>query len=124
MKNQYEIVVIGGGFSGLSCSAHLRKRGVDDLVIIEKGQGVGGFWRGNYDRIRLHTPFHELPDDGGIRRNYPQFLPRDDLIDYFEKYADRHRLNEFVCPNSEVTSIVREGERWRIETGSEVVFSN
>jgi len=123
MKDEYEAIVIGGGFAGLSCAARLRNRGLHDLVIIEKGEGVGGFWRGNYDRIRLHTPFHELPDDGGIRRRYGEFLPRDDLIDYFEKYATRHRLKEVVRPNAEVSAIARDGEKWRITVADENVRS-
>ena len=123
MKNEFEVIVIGAGFAGLSCAARLKSRGIGDLVIFEKGKGVGGFWRGNYDRIRLHTPFHELPDDGGIRRNYAEFLPRDGLIDYFERYAIHHGLNDALRPNTEVTSIDRGSETWKVSIGEDVVSS-
>lgn len=124
MNNEYEVAVVGAGFAGLSCSARLRSLGLKDFVMIEKGAGFGGFWRGNYDRIRLHTPFHDLPDDGGIRRKYPEFLPRDDLIKYLEEYANRHGLNEALYANAEVTSIARDQQKWKLEIGGESIRSD
>lgn len=124
MKKDYEVVVIGAGFAGLSCAARLKQQGVDDLLIVEKGAGVGGFWRGNYDRIRLHTPFHELPDDGGIRSRYPEFMPRDSLIEYFEHYARRHQLHDHIQPNTEVTSITRDSNQWVITAGDDNIHAH
>ncbi|WP_444888319.1 flavin-containing monooxygenase [Microbulbifer sp. JMSA008] len=116
MDNEHDVVVIGAGFAGLSCAARLKSAGLTNLAIVEKGEGCGGFWRGNYDRIRLHTPFHELPDDGGIRRDYPEFLPRDDLIEYFERYAARHNLLGNIVADTEVSSIALDAGRWSIRS--------
>ena len=113
------VIVIGAGFAGLSCAARLKGAGISALKIIEKGAGCGGFWRGNYDRIRLHTPFHELPQDGGMRRNYPQFLPRDELVEYLGRYAAHHDLLDDLVPNTEVTGIARNGSVWSIKSGEQ-----
>jgi cyclohexanone monooxygenase len=42
-----EVVVIGGGFSGLLAGARLREAGVDDFRIIEAGADFGGTWYWN-----------------------------------------------------------------------------
>jgi len=42
-----DVAVIGGGFAGLLCAAHLKKAGVDDARIIELGGDFGGVWYWN-----------------------------------------------------------------------------
>ena len=42
-----DVAVIGGGFAGLLCAAHLKKAGVDDVRIIELGGDFGGVWYWN-----------------------------------------------------------------------------
>ena len=40
-KNEYDAIVVGGGFGGLSCGAFLAKNGYKVLVV-EKNATVGG----------------------------------------------------------------------------------
>lgn len=42
-----KVAIIGAGFGGLGAAVALRRAGIDDLVIIEAGTGVGGTWRRN-----------------------------------------------------------------------------
>ncbi|MEI8269665.1 MAG: NAD(P)/FAD-dependent oxidoreductase, partial [Acidimicrobiaceae bacterium] len=42
-----EVVIIGGGFAGLTAGARLRDVGVEDITIIEGGGDVGGVWYWN-----------------------------------------------------------------------------
>jgi cyclohexanone monooxygenase len=42
-----DVAVIGGGFAGLLCAAHLKKAGVDDVRIVELGGDFGGVWYWN-----------------------------------------------------------------------------
>jgi cation diffusion facilitator CzcD-associated flavoprotein CzcO len=42
-----KVVVIGAGFSGLCLGIKLRAAGIDDFVILEKADEVGGTWREN-----------------------------------------------------------------------------
>jgi cation diffusion facilitator CzcD-associated flavoprotein CzcO len=51
-----DVVVIGGGLSGLSMSARLRQAEIDDIAIIEKGADFGGTWYWNrYPGLRCDT---------------------------------------------------------------------
>ena len=44
---EHEVVILGGGFGGMLQAAHLRKQGVDDFLIIERGGDFGGTWYWN-----------------------------------------------------------------------------
>ncbi len=47
VREDLEIAVIGGGFSGLLAGARLREAGLDDFRIIEAGGDFGGTWYWN-----------------------------------------------------------------------------
>lgn len=38
----YQAVIIGGGCAGLACAASLKKNGIEDIVLLEKDDEVGG----------------------------------------------------------------------------------
>ncbi|HNL36602.1 MAG TPA: NAD(P)/FAD-dependent oxidoreductase, partial [Agitococcus sp.] len=44
----YQIIVIGTGFSGLGMGIALKKAGINDFAILEKANDVGGTWRDNH----------------------------------------------------------------------------
>lgn len=41
------VLVVGGGFGGLVTGVNLRKEGIDDFLIVEKGSDFGGTWYWN-----------------------------------------------------------------------------
>jgi cyclohexanone monooxygenase len=47
IHDEVEVAIIGGGFAGLLMGARLRKAGVENLRIIEKGGDFGGTWYWN-----------------------------------------------------------------------------
>ena len=42
-----DVLIVGGGYSGMLASVHLKNRGVDDFRIIEKAGDFGGTWYWN-----------------------------------------------------------------------------
>jgi cation diffusion facilitator CzcD-associated flavoprotein CzcO len=70
-----------------------------------------------YDSLTLHTGKHlsALP---GLRfgRAVPLFPPRDDFVDYLERYA-RHFSSPIEASRG-VTRVYRHGDRWRLQTHS------
>jgi putative flavoprotein involved in K+ transport len=108
------IVIVGGGSAGLATAALLRQRGLDPLVL-ESGPEPGAAWRSRYDRLRLHTPrlLSGLP---GMRipRRFGRWVARDDLLEYFRRYAERHNLE--LRTGVRVARIEADGPAWRLET--------
>jgi putative flavoprotein involved in K+ transport len=110
----HDIVIVGAGSAGLATAALLRQLGLDSLVL-ESGPEPGAAWRSRYDRLRLHTPrlLSGLP---GMRipRRFGRWVARDDLIEYFRRYAEHHDLE--VRTGAHVTRIDQDGAGWRLET--------
>jgi len=47
VRDEVEVLFIGGGFSALLTSARLRQKGVESIRIVERGADVGGTWYWN-----------------------------------------------------------------------------
>jgi indole-3-pyruvate monooxygenase len=122
MSERLDAVVIGAGFCGLGAGAALRARGVRRFAILEQGQQAGHFWTTTYDRLHLHSAYHDMPEDGGLRREYPVFLSRNELLDYFSRYAQRHGLGPHLRFGTRVARVRRVDPRshagceWQLET--------
>ncbi len=88
-----EVLVVGGGQSGLILGARLRQLGVDALIV-EKTPQVGDTWRNRYHSLTLHNevwanslPYMPFPP------TWPTFLPKDKLAGWLEAYAEFMELN-------------------------------
>lgn len=46
-SRETEIVIVGSGFSGLGAAIELKRIGVDNFVVLEKADDLGGTWRDN-----------------------------------------------------------------------------
>src|ERR1700678_3728444 len=77
-------VIIGAGFAGLAAGNRLRKKGIENFLILEKSDGVGGTWRHNtYPGIEVDIPsmaysFSEAPNPKWSR----MFAPGNELRQY------------------------------------------
>lgn len=112
-----DAIVIGAGMAGLATAAALRGAGVD-FVLLEQGPDVGAFWSGHYDRIRLHSPWHDLPHDGGLRHRFGMLLGRDDLVAYLRAYAKHHALFEHAAFGQRVLCAARGRNGWDVDTAT------
>jgi cation diffusion facilitator CzcD-associated flavoprotein CzcO len=108
------VIVIGAGPAGLASAAALRRKGVPSLVL-ERAPKLAASWRGRYDRLKLNSsrPFSKL-----LGARYPQgtamFPSRDDMVSYFEDYAQRNHVD--VRNDVTVESIERDGSELVVRT--------
>jgi cation diffusion facilitator CzcD-associated flavoprotein CzcO len=47
LPEHVRVLVVGAGFSGLAGAIQMRDAGIDDYLVIDKGDEVGGTWRDN-----------------------------------------------------------------------------
>jgi putative flavoprotein involved in K+ transport len=109
------VAVIGGGPGGLSAAAVLKRRGYQP-VVFERGS-VGEFWRGQYDRLHLHT-IRWLSNLPGLHfpRSEGKWVSRDGVVAHLERYVAHHRLE--VRSGVEVRRADRASDGWRLETSA------
>ncbi|MGF6881583.1 cation diffusion facilitator CzcD-associated flavoprotein CzcO [Nocardia sp. GAS34] len=83
------VVVIGAGFGGLAMGSALRRAGVEDFVIVDKGEEVGGVWRDNtYPGCSCDIPSHLYSLSArpyrSVRTRYPQ---QDEILGYLRDFV-------------------------------------
>lgn len=91
--NFFDVVVIGGGQAGLGVGYYLRAAG-SEFVIFERGR-VAETWRSQrWDSFAVNTPnwANALPGNMYDGDEPDGFYHRDELIAYFEDYANRFNL--------------------------------
>lgn len=114
-------LIIGAGPAGLAVAGRMRKQGLD-FEIVEKTDKIAWSWHNHYDRLCLHTvkqlshlPHLPFPEQ------YPLYVPREDLVHYFEDYARHFNIQPHF--NEEVSNIERVDEmNWKVETASGKAF--
>ena len=115
MSNKVKNLIIGAGPAGLATAGRLRKAGID-FEVLEATDKIAVRWHYHYDRLHLHTvkhlshlPHKEFPE------NYPLYVPRKELVEYFESYAHEFEIHPHF--NTEVVGIKKINNRnWLVTT--------
>ena len=59
MARRVSVAIVGAGFGGVATAVKLKQQGQDDIVILERGDRIGGVWRANtYPGIACDVPSH------------------------------------------------------------------
>lgn len=109
-----DTIIIGAGPAGLAMAGRLRQLGLP-FELLEKSDAVGPLWRQHYDRLCLHTVKEHSHLPGlPFPADYPRYVSRQQLVDYFEAYAQAFDIR----PNfrQEVRAIEKEGGHWVVHT--------
>ena len=114
------VIVIGGGFGGLSAAHALRKHGIEDVTILERGDAVGGVWRDNtYPGAACDVPsplysWSWALNPGWTRR----YSGQAEILRYIESTAEQSGLVDLVRTGEDVTSAHFDGaaRTWRVRT--------
>ena len=87
MSESIEVVVVGAGQAGLATSHELTRAGVSHLVL-ERGR-IAETWRKRWDSFCLVTPNWTVQLPGGAYDGDDPdgFMPRDEIVAFFERYA-------------------------------------
>ncbi|PRY35024.1 cation diffusion facilitator CzcD-associated flavoprotein CzcO [Spirosoma oryzae] len=92
---EVDIVVIGGGQSGLAVGYFLRRTG-RSFVILDAGSAPGGSWNQGWDSLRLFSPAEasSLPGWPMPRpaTDIGEFPSRQQVVDYLTQYESRYKL--------------------------------
>lgn len=108
------VLVIGGGQSGLCIAARLKQLNVDTLIV-DRMERIGDNWRKRYHALTLHNqvqvnhlPYMLFPP------NWPTYIPKDKLANWFESYVDGMELNFWTGTEFEGGSYDEAQGRWSV----------
>lgn len=116
-----DVAVLGGGFGGLLCGAHLKKAGVRDVHIIEMGGDFGGVWYWNrYPGIQCdnesycYIPMLEELDYIPTKK----FADGPEIYEHCRRIGKHFGLYDGAIFSTQVRDLIWDGtiDRWRITT--------
>lgn len=116
MSKKIETVIIGGGQGGLATSYFLEQQGREH-VVLEASSRPAHAWRNDrWDSFTLVTPnwAFRLPGAEYSGPDPDGFMPRQEVVERFERYIDDFRLP--IHFNVRALSIEPDGSGYRIET--------
>ncbi len=126
MARSLSVGIIGAGPGGLALGIFLRKAGFENFTIFDREDGVGGTWRINtYPGLACDVKSHLYSYSFDLNPSWSRMWSgQQEILDYFDECASRHRLDANLLLNTEILSAVWEPETrtWRLRTGDGVEY--
>jgi cation diffusion facilitator CzcD-associated flavoprotein CzcO len=117
---QTRVVIIGAGFSGIGLGIKLKLAGLNDFVILEKSDSVGGVWRENrYPGAACDIPSHLYSFSFEPKTDWrSKFAGQADILDYLKRCTHKYGLARHIRFNDEVTEARwnAAANRWIVRT--------
>ena len=124
-QNEFDVVVVGAGFSGMYLLHKLRQAGLSARVL-EAGKDVGGTWYWNrYPGARCDVPSIEysFSFSSELQQEWQWtevMAAQPEILDYANHIAERFELRNDIEFSTSVTSAHFEEveQRWHVKTDS------
>ena len=110
-RDEFPVVVIGCGESGLLAGIRLKEAGIP-FTIVEKNAGVGGtWWQNTYPGARVDVGNHFYCYSFEPTDEWTHFFAEQpELQAYFQRVMDKHDIGRHVRWETEVTEAVWDDE--------------
>ncbi|WP_194832925.1 NAD(P)/FAD-dependent oxidoreductase [Nocardia sp. XZ_19_369] len=111
---QYEVAVIGAGPGGIAAGVKLRHAGIDDFIVLERSDEVGGSWHENhYPGLGVDIPALAYQYSFARKANWSRVFPLGpEVKQYHVDVANRFGVRERVRFGAEV-----DREEWDDDSG-------
>jgi cation diffusion facilitator CzcD-associated flavoprotein CzcO len=118
------VAVIGGGMAGVLVAIRLKQAGVEDFVVFEKGDAVGGTWRENhYPGLHCDFPSHVYRYSFHPNAEWStRFSPGPEIRSYFEEAARTFGVFDRIRFNREVVETRWDRDHWQVRTQDGSVY--
>ena len=114
------IAIVGSGFAGLGMAIRLKQAGIEDFVVLERADDVGGTWHANtYPGCQCDVPSHlysySFEPNPSWTRTYSR---QPEIRAYLRRIAERRGLGEHVRFDHELTGASWDDSTrtWHVET--------
>src|SRR5512144_3054842 len=109
----YDAVIVGAGFAGIGAAIQLKRNGIDDFVILDREDDLGGTWHGNhYPGLAVDVPTTTYSYFFEPNPNWSRlFSTGAEIKQYADDVADKFDIRRHMRLRTVV-----EGARWDEET--------
>ncbi|MEO5688845.1 MAG: NAD(P)/FAD-dependent oxidoreductase [Burkholderiaceae bacterium] len=115
----WAVLVIGAGFGGLGMAIALVRSGEHDVVLLEKGDDVGGVWRENtYPGAACDVPSHLYSFSFEPNPHWSRtYSPQAEILSYLRHCADKYAVRDKIRFGCEVSGAAFDEQTslWRVE---------
>jgi cation diffusion facilitator CzcD-associated flavoprotein CzcO len=119
-ERHVRIAIVGTGFAGLGMAIRLREAGIEDFVILERADDVGGTWQANtYPGCQCDVPSHlyslSFAPNPDWSRTYSK---QPEIWEYLRRLARDRGLTDHVRFGCEVLDAQwhEDEQRWHVAT--------
>ena len=100
-------LIVGAGFTGIGTAIKLREAGIDDVVVVERSDRVGGTWRDNtYPGAACDIPSLLYSFSFATKPDWSRAYARaDEICAHIEEVVDRHGIRDSIRFGTEVTGL-------------------
>lgn len=104
MSGELDAIIIGAGFGGLTAAIKLKEAGFSRLVVLEKGDRIGGTWRENtYPGACCDVPSRLYSLSFALNPDWSRaYSPQPEIRDYMERVAGQFGVTGYFRFNTEV----------------------
>jgi cation diffusion facilitator CzcD-associated flavoprotein CzcO len=104
-QSSYRVVVIGAGFAGIGMAAALRQAGIEDFLVVDRGDDLGGTWRDNtYPGLCCDVPCHLYSFSFRPWRWSRRFPAREEILAYLRALSQERGIGPHLRLHSGVTA--------------------
>ena len=127
-QQQHRVIIIGAGSAGLCMGVQLKKAGINDFVILEKGDGIGGtWWHNSYPGAECDVQSHLYSFSFEQKTDWSRpFAGQQEILAYLNHIADTYGLRSHIQLHTTVASASWQSDtaRWKVvtEAGQELEF--
>jgi cation diffusion facilitator CzcD-associated flavoprotein CzcO len=91
LPSHVHVLVVGAGFAGLAAAIKMRAAGIEDYLVIDKGDDVGGTWRDNtYPGAACDVPSQLYSFSFALNPDWSEtYSPQPEIQAYIRKVADQ-----------------------------------
>jgi cation diffusion facilitator CzcD-associated flavoprotein CzcO len=119
-----DVAIIGAGFSGLGMAIRLKQAGLEDFVVLERAQEVGGTWHHNtYPGCQCDVPSHLYSFSFAPNPSWSQtYSTQPEIYDYLRACADKFGVRPHIRLGHNITSAAwdEDAGHWNLETNQGV----
>jgi cyclohexanone monooxygenase len=114
----WAVLVIGAGFGGLGMAIALARAGEHDVLLLEKGDDVGGVWRENtYPGAACDVPSHLYSFSFEPNPHWTRtYSPQAEILAYLRHCASKYAVRDKIRFGCEVTAAAFDeaSSLWRV----------